>query len=195
MGGGSGPREVCSDPAPLHTHCPMPGSDPPGPSSAQPAGTGTVCKARRTYIGRAVRRTWAAPVSSAPLPAAAVLLGRSPSAAARLGRRPAPAGPLAARLPPVVSVLGAQPGGRGHEGRQRGMPPPQKASAPRERQLPTCPVTGPGTLPFREKAAALTQATGDISIQGRGRLWVGATALPRPVPGWHQHCPGQLPTD
>lgn len=186
---------MCSDPPRYTLTAPGPAATLPAPARRRPRGTGTVRKARRTYIGRAVRRTWAAPVSSAPLPAAAVLLGRSPSAAARRGRRPAPAGPLAARLPPVVSVLGAQPGGRGREGRQRGMPPLQEASAPRERQLPTGPVTGSGTLPCREKAPALTQATGDISIRGRGRLWAGATVLPRPVPGWHQHCPGKLPTD
>lgn len=100
-------------PPPLYTlTAPCAAATRPDPARRSPRSTGTFRKARRTYIGRAVRRARAAPVRSAPLPAAAVLLGRRPSAAARRGRRPAPAGPLAAGLPPVVSLLGAQPGGR-----------------------------------------------------------------------------------
>lgn len=107
---------------------PMPHLSPPAPLATRPTphgaarGAGTLRKAKCTYIGRAVRRAGAAPVRSAPLPAAAVPLGRPPSAAAGRGRRPASAGPLAARLSPFVSVLGAQPGvGRqGEWGSRRG---------------------------------------------------------------------------
>lgn len=92
------------------------GPSPLPPARRSPHGAGTLCKAKRTYIWRAVCRAGAAPVRSAPLSAAAVLLGRPPSAATRGGGRPAPAGPLAACLPHVISVLGAQPWGGGETG-------------------------------------------------------------------------------
>lgn len=148
-------------PPPLHTHCPLlapcreatlPRPGTADPARRSPRGAGTLCKAKRTYMGRAVRRARAAAVRSAPLPAAAaVLLGRPPSAAARRGRRPAPTGPLAARLPPVVSVLGAQPGRQRTEGSRPGTPPLQAAAARRERQRPTHPLTGLGN-PSTERA-------------------------------------------
>lgn len=118
-------------PPPLLPHC---GVQPKlwGPPWAGCGGVGRPPQprgaAKRTYIGRAERRARATPARSAPWPpaAAAVLLRRPPSAAPRRGRRPAPAGPLAARLPPVVSVLGAQPareGSRGQAGSRRGTRP------------------------------------------------------------------------
>lgn len=99
-------------PAPSHSLAPTPRRpgatrSAPDPARRSPRGARTLRKAKRTYIERALRQDRAAPVRSAPLPAAAVLLGRPPSAAAGWGRRPAPAGPLATRLPPVVSVFGA----------------------------------------------------------------------------------------
>lgn len=118
MGGGSGgPEGGVQRPRPVtHSQPPAPRRLAPPQHGAAPRGAGTLCKARRTYIGRAVRRARAAPVRSAPLPAASVLLGRPPSAAARQGRRLAPAGPLAARLPTFASVLGALPAAGDTEG-------------------------------------------------------------------------------
>lgn len=80
--GSGGPAEGVQRPAPLHTHC-LPraqGLPPPQQGAARVAGT--LCKARRTYIWRARRQARAAPLRSAPLPAASVLLGRPPAAAA-----------------------------------------------------------------------------------------------------------------
>lgn len=75
MGGGSGgPGQACSAP-PSHTlTVPCPAATHRAPARRSPRGAGTLCKVRSTYIGQAVRRARAAPLRSAPLPAAAVLL-------------------------------------------------------------------------------------------------------------------------
>lgn len=142
-------------------------------------GAGSLREAKRTYIERAVRRARAAPVRSAPLSAAAVLLGRPPSAAAGRGRRPAPAGPLAARLPPVISVLGAQPMGVG--GSRRGTLPLQAAAAGHEGQCPLAPPPPPLTglgIPSVERGRP--QPSGCLAFQSSvwGALGHGQQSRP-----------------
>lgn len=125
---------------------------------------------------------------SAPLSVAAVLLGRPPSAAAGQGGRPAPAGPLAARLPPIISVLGAQPwwgGGREMGGAGVGRPLCKWNRCPRTKGSPS----RARSLAFRERGpsphTASISSSGCGAPLGRGQSsssptsrWVGTCTLP-----------------
>lgn len=174
-------EEEAAPPSPIYTlTAPRPAVT-PHPARRSPHGAGTLRKAKRTYIWRAVRRAGAAPVRSAPLSVAAVLLGRPPPAAAGRGRRPAPAGPLAARLPPVISVLGAQPGGWGVGRGRGGQPAWDRPLCERNR----CPFPCL-SLAFREQGPGPPIAS---TSKSRGRKLF----LPHLQGGGHLHPPGRLP--